>query len=57
MIDLNYITVEGYCNTTEELEKYLENLKLLPSRIISWEITPNMPQLLEFKVVYIPLKI
>ena len=56
MINLNYLTVRGNCDTPEELKDYLECLTLLPARIIEWSITPNQElKKIQFKVEYEPL--
>lgn len=60
MIELSYMTVKGFCDTPEELQDYLECLSLLPARIVSWSIAPNLSQLsrlqlMEFRVDYQPL--
>lgn len=56
MIDLRYMTVEGYCDTSEELRDYLENLTLLPAKVISWHTSYDQEWMkMRFRIEYQPL--
>lgn len=56
MINLNYMVAEGYCDTPEELKKYLECLVLLPANIISWSIAHDeCSGKKQFRIEYQPL--
>lgn len=56
MINLNYLTVKGYCDTPEELKNYLECLALLPANIIGWSIAHDECFMkMRFRIEYQPL--